>query len=98
VPAVCEKGVWGPPGYGANQVRFVFVGAGLRVVGQGLNGILADEVGLGKTIQTVALLAYLACEEGVWGPHLVVVPTRCVLFCWWCRESCVHAVFGCRYV
>jgi E1A-binding protein p400 len=43
-----------------------------------LNGILADEMGLGKTIQTVALLAYLACEEGVWGPHLVVVPTRWV--------------------
>lgn len=41
-----------------------------------INGILADEMGLGKTIQTVALLAYLACEEGVWGPHLVVVPTR----------------------
>lgn len=41
-----------------------------------INGILADEMGLGKTIQTVALLAYLACQEGVWGPHLVVVPTR----------------------
>jgi SNF2 family DNA or RNA helicase len=43
-----------------------------------INGILADEMGLGKTIQTVALLAHLACEEGVWGPHLVVVPTRWV--------------------
>jgi hypothetical protein len=41
-------------------------------------GVLADEMGLGKTIQTVALLAHLACEEGVWGPHLVVVLTRCV--------------------
>jgi len=44
-----------------------------------INGILADEMGLGKTIQTVALLAHLACEEGVWGPHLVVVPTRWVV-------------------
>jgi helicase SWR1 len=35
---------------------------------------LAEET-FSKTIQTVALLAYLACEEGVWGPHLVVVPT-----------------------
>eukprot|EP00884_Botryococcus_braunii_P006563 jgi/Botrbrau1/15908/Bobra.40_1s0090.1 len=34
-----------------------------------LNGILADEMGLGKTIMTIALLAYLACEKGVWGPH-----------------------------
>jgi SNF2 family DNA or RNA helicase len=33
-------------------------------------------MGLGKTIQTVALPAYLACEVGVCGPHLVVVPTR----------------------
>ncbi|XP_031426184.1 E1A-binding protein p400 isoform X3 [Clupea harengus] len=38
-----------------------------------LNGILADEAGLGKTVQTVAYMAHLACNEGVWGPHLVVV-------------------------
>ena len=43
-----------------------------------LNGILADEMGLGKTIQAISLLAWLACEEGCWGPHLIVVPTRCV--------------------
>jgi SNF2 family DNA or RNA helicase len=41
-----------------------------------LNGILADEMGLGKTIQAISLLAHMACEEGVWGPHLIVVPTR----------------------
>lgn len=29
-----------------------------------LNGILADETGLGKTVQTVAFLAHLACQEG----------------------------------
>lgn len=45
----------------------------------GLNGILADEMGLGKTIQTISLLAYLASEQGVWGPHLVVVPTSVIL-------------------
>ncbi|KAI3771695.1 hypothetical protein L6452_02862 [Arctium lappa] len=32
---------------------------------QRLNG---DEMGLGKTI---ALLAHLACEKGIWGPHLI---------------------------
>ncbi|XP_062399404.1 E1A-binding protein p400 isoform X2 [Sardina pilchardus] len=38
-----------------------------------LNGILADEAGLGKTVQTMAYMAHLACNEGIWGPHLVVV-------------------------
>ena len=54
------------------------------------NGILADEMGLGyrspctvltfrKTIQTIALIAHLACEKHVWGPHLVIVPTSVIL-------------------
>ncbi|XP_077377705.1 E1A-binding protein p400 isoform X3 [Festucalex cinctus] len=54
-----------------------------------LNGILADETGLGKTVQTVAYMAHLAGHEGVWGPHLIVVRT-CKLLNWevefkrWC--------------
>uniref|UniRef100_A0A8C5APR8 E1A binding protein p400 n=1 Tax=Gadus morhua TaxID=8049 RepID=A0A8C5APR8_GADMO len=54
-----------------------------------LNGILADETGLGKTVQTVAYMAQLAGQEGIWGPHLVVVRT-CKLLTWemefkrWC--------------
>ncbi|XP_054867369.1 E1A-binding protein p400 isoform X3 [Amphiprion ocellaris] len=54
-----------------------------------LNGILADETGLGKTVQTVAYMAHLAGQEGVWGPHLIVVRT-CKLLSWevefkrWC--------------
>ncbi|CAG7948517.1 unnamed protein product [Penicillium olsonii] len=44
-----------------------------------INGILADEMGLGKTIQTIALLAHLAVDHGIWGPHLVVVPTSVML-------------------
>jgi SNF2 family DNA or RNA helicase len=44
-----------------------------------LNGILADEMGLGKTIQTIALLAYLLAFRGIWGPHLIVVPTSCIV-------------------
>jgi len=38
-------------------------------------------VGLGKTIMTIAFLAYLACEKGNWGQHLIVVPTS-VLVNW----------------
>jgi len=44
-----------------------------------LNGILADEMGLGKTIQTISLLAYLACDKGIWGQHLIVVPTSVIV-------------------
>ncbi|KAF3851028.1 hypothetical protein F7725_012800 [Dissostichus mawsoni] len=60
-----------------------------------LNGILADETGLGKTVQTVAYMAQLAGQEGmechkdvvrfwstgIWGPHLIVVRT-CKLLNW----------------
>ncbi|GKZ00379.1 hypothetical protein MPSEU_000990900 [Mayamaea pseudoterrestris] len=44
-----------------------------------LNGILADEMGLGKTLQTISLFGYLAAYKGIWGPHLVVVPTSVLL-------------------
>jgi SNF2 family DNA or RNA helicase len=64
-----------------------------------LNGILADEMGLGKTIQTIALLAHLASEQGIWGPHLVVVPAS-VLLNWeiefkrWCPSLKILAYYG----
>ncbi|BFZ53376.1 swr1 complex component [Savitreella phatthalungensis] len=51
--------------------------AGLNL--NGTNGILADEMGLGKTIQTISLLTWLACEQELWGPHLIVVPTSVML-------------------
>lgn len=44
-----------------------------------LNGILADEMGLGKTIQTIAMLSELAHTQGIWGPHLIVVPTSILM-------------------
>lgn len=44
-----------------------------------MNAILADEMGLGKTIQTIALLAHLAIEKGIWGPHLIIVPTTILM-------------------
>ena len=30
-------------------------------------------------MQTIALLAYLAAYKGIWGPHLVIVPTSCIV-------------------
>ncbi|XP_067395892.1 E1A-binding protein p400 isoform X3 [Emydura macquarii macquarii] len=54
-----------------------------------LNGILADEAGLGKTVQVIAFFAHLASNEGNWGPHLVVVRS-CNILKWelelkrWC--------------
>ncbi|KAL5210676.1 hypothetical protein ABZP36_006299 [Zizania latifolia] len=39
----------------------------------GLNGILADQMGLGKTIQTIAFLAHLK-GKGLHGPYLIIAP------------------------
>lgn len=39
----------------------------------GLNGILADQMGLGKTIQTIAFLSHLK-GNGLHGPYLVIAP------------------------
>ncbi|PIA55710.1 hypothetical protein AQUCO_00700192v1 [Aquilegia coerulea] len=39
----------------------------------GLNGILADQMGLGKTIQTIGFLAHLK-GNGLHGPYLVIAP------------------------
>lgn len=33
----------------------------------------------GKTLQTISLLAYLAAYKGIWGPHLVIVPTSVIV-------------------
>jgi hypothetical protein len=53
-------------------------------------------MGLGKTIQAIALLAYMACEEGSWGPHLIVVPTRWGgLFIDFLFDFCCQSAFVC---
>jgi ATP-dependent DNA helicase len=39
----------------------------------GLNGILADQMGLGKTVQTIGFLSHLR-SKGVLGPYLVIGP------------------------
>jgi SNF2 family DNA or RNA helicase len=64
-----------------------------------INGILADEMGLGKTIQTIALLAHLAGNKGIWGPHLIVVPTT-IIINWeielkkWCPSLKILSYYG----
>ena len=43
-----------------------------------LNGILADLMGLGKTVQTIALFCHLLCVEKYPGPHIVICPVSLV--------------------
>eukprot|EP00955_Chlamydomonas_euryale_P111468 366068-Chlamydomonas_euryale.AAC.6 len=45
----------------------------ISLYNNGLNGILADQMGLGKTVQTIGFLSYLRCQ-GIKGPFLVVGP------------------------
>lgn len=64
-----------------------------------INGILADEMGLGKTIQTIATIAHLACEKGIWGPHLIIVPTTIIInweieFKKWCPAMKILSYYG----
>ncbi|XP_075073303.1 E1A-binding protein p400-like isoform X2 [Mixophyes fleayi] len=64
-----------------------------------LNGILADETGLGKNVQAIALMAHLASNEGNWGPHLIVVRS-CKILKWelefkrWCPGLKLLLYFG----
>ncbi|XP_019394527.1 PREDICTED: E1A-binding protein p400-like isoform X3 [Crocodylus porosus] len=71
----------------------------VKLYEKNLNGVLADEAGLGKTIQVAALFAHLACSEGNWGPHLVVAQ-NCNVLKWknelerWCPELKVLLYFA----
>lgn len=47
-----------------------------------LNGILADESGLGKTVQTVAYMAHLAGQEGKFLFRIFYMPYNSVHFCY----------------
>lgn len=46
-----------------------------------MNALLADEVGLGKTLQIISFFAYLKEARHINGPHLVVVPNA-VMVTW----------------
>lgn len=56
----------------------------INLYNQGINGILADDMGLGKTVQAISFLSYLAEEENLWGPFLVVTPASTLHN--WCQE------------
>ena len=32
-----------------------------------------------QTLQTISMLSYLASYKGIWGPHLIIVPTSCLV-------------------
>ncbi|XP_065424632.1 E1A-binding protein p400-like isoform X5 [Chrysemys picta bellii] len=71
----------------------------VKLYKKNLNGILGDEAGLGKTTQVVAFFTHLACNEGNWGPHLVVV-WSCNILKWeielkhWCPGLKLLLYFG----
>lgn len=46
----------------------------INLASQQANGILADDMGMGKTIQAISYLAYLREENGIRGKHLVICP------------------------
>lgn len=52
-----------------------------------VNGVLADAMGLGKTIQTIAFLSLLTTNSGR-SPHLIIVPSSTLSN--WKREISAH--------
>ena len=63
------------------------------------NSCFSKNRGLGKTIQVIALLAYLREEVGIYGPHLIVVPSS-ILANWsrefelWCPKIKIMRYYG----
>lgn len=48
----------------------------IRLQENGVNRILANEMGLGKTLQSISLLVFQKQFQQCDGPHLIVVPKR----------------------
>ena len=67
----------------------------------GVNGILADEMGTGKTMQTICLLGFLHHYKSIRGPHLVIVP-KSILENWrrefamWCPALRTVVLIGAK--
>lgn len=65
---------------------------------KGFGGILADQMGLGKTAQVISFLGYLKMQ-GKKGPHLIIVPSS-TLENWvrecakWCPSLYVRTYYG----
>jgi SWI/SNF-related matrix-associated actin-dependent regulator of chromatin subfamily A member 5 len=57
----------------------------------GLNGILADDMGMGKTIQAISILAYMHESLKVRKPHLIVAPKSTISN--WMKEFKIWAPF-----
>lgn len=55
------------------MIRFLARPAAHHDVDAGMNGILADQMGLGKTVQTIGFLSHLR-QNQINGPFLIVVP------------------------
>ena len=55
----------------------------------GLGGVLADEMGVGKTMQLLALVAHVTTAKESRNPILVIVPNNLLLT--WARETSRHA-------
>ncbi|KAI8869290.1 hypothetical protein GQ42DRAFT_113391, partial [Ramicandelaber brevisporus] len=70
---------------GATMRNYQLAGLGwlISLYENGLNGCVADQMGLGKSLQAISLLAFLR-ERGVWGPFLIVCPLSTLSN--WCNE------------
>ena len=46
----------------------------ILAVNRGHEAILGDEMGLGKAVQSIALLAYINCEDPASHRHVIICP------------------------
>ena len=58
---------------------------------EGVNGVLVDEMGLGKSVQTLALRDWIRAAENSASPHLIVTPASTLIYIDRNRHSFVTA-------
>jgi len=71
----------------------------VKLYHSGVNGIVGDQMGLGKTLQSISVLSYLAHYLHISGPFLVVVPKSTLQnwaneFEFWCPSLSVFIFHG----